>query len=442
MAKRPSIPIEVRREVLFEARHRCAVCGAPLPLEYAHIIAWRKTQDHSAENLIALCSIDHERADRENWGEGYLRRYKKQPWALAVNSSAPRSAVQNAIIELILSCDPEEMTERRRQLVLSMLAAYLEVPLDRVTFVSVMAANSSRVRFSVPADAAQRLIEGFESADPILTAILDDFELLAVRIVQATSKPPLLDERIAADRGMPAWYEAVSSEANMKMDRQKSNPFQFALALLRLAGALPNWAKVIAATGGVIAALSPFVLPWIGAERPLLLQAPFDVGTFYTPGNFMGDGAVCPECVEVNLAFQGKPRLGDSDGLCVRVAYSKPAGKGFAGIYWTSPSPNWGEHPGRKVVGATRISFWAAGERGGEVVEFKAGGIVKSPGKPFFDSFLASRGMVRLESDWRRYELDLKECDLKDVIGAFAWSAAANWNPRPLVFYLDDIRYE
>jgi hypothetical protein len=145
--------------------------------------------------------------------------------------------------------------------------------------------------------------------------------------------------------------------------------------------------------------------------------------------------------VEINAAFSGKSRPGNSKGYCIRISYLKPAGKGFAGVYWAEPAHNWGEVPGRKVLGASRVSFWAAGENGGEVVEFMAGGI-RSPGKPFFDSFSATLGQKRLEKEWRRFEIDLKECSLSDVIGAFAWSAAANWNPSPLVFYLDDIRYE
>ena len=69
MSNRPAIPIDIQREVLFEARYRCAVCCEPTPLERAHIDPWRKTQDHSAPNLIALCANCHTRADKEMWGE-------------------------------------------------------------------------------------------------------------------------------------------------------------------------------------------------------------------------------------------------------------------------------------------------------------------------------------------------------------------------------------
>ncbi len=45
MSNRPAIPIDIRREVLFEARHRCAVCCEPTPLERAHIHPWSKSKD-------------------------------------------------------------------------------------------------------------------------------------------------------------------------------------------------------------------------------------------------------------------------------------------------------------------------------------------------------------------------------------------------------------
>ena len=210
---------------------------------------------------------------------------------------------------------------------------------------------------------------------------------------------------------------------------------------------LPNWGKVIAAIGLLITVFSPFV-PLIERRievlttKPQPLQAPFDVTKYYRPGGFMGDGEICANCVEINDAFQGKPRTGNANGFCTRVTYAKAAGKGFAGVYWLWPDHNWGEQPGWKIVGASKVSFWAAGERGGEIVEFKAGGIVKSLGKLYYDSFEANLGKVRLDAEWRHYEIDVKSYNLADVIGAFAWSAASNWNSSPLVFYLDDIRYE
>ncbi|ESR26267.1 type I restriction endonuclease [Lutibaculum baratangense] len=177
---RPAIPAETKREVLFEARHHCAVCCEGLPLEYAHIIPWRDTQDHSAENLIALCANCHERADKENWGARYLKKYKQDPCILARGVPPPMTPDQKAMIDLIVARDPDSMTERERLRLVSMVAAYAGVAVSNVSVVSVTSANSSRVRISLPREGAERLLRGFRDADPRLQAFLGEADLVRV----------------------------------------------------------------------------------------------------------------------------------------------------------------------------------------------------------------------------------------------------------------------
>jgi TIR domain-containing protein/HNH endonuclease len=78
----PRIPADIERQVLIEAGHRCAVCGAELPLDRAHIIAWSRSNNSSVENLLCLCANCHRRAETEGWGEEALRQYKKRPWVI------------------------------------------------------------------------------------------------------------------------------------------------------------------------------------------------------------------------------------------------------------------------------------------------------------------------------------------------------------------------
>ena len=75
------------------------------------------------------------------------------------------------------------------------------------------------------------------------------------------------------------------------------------------------------------------------------------------------------------------------------------------------------------------------------MVEFKAGGI-EAVGRPYRDSFSASAGRLVLTTDWQHYDIPLQRLDLSVVIGGFAWIAASIENTGPIVFYLDDIRYE
>ena len=63
---RDIIPAQVKRAVLVEAGHRCAIptCRATTT-EIAHIVPWAETQDNSFENLIALCPNCHTRFDQK-----------------------------------------------------------------------------------------------------------------------------------------------------------------------------------------------------------------------------------------------------------------------------------------------------------------------------------------------------------------------------------------
>ncbi|MDP3297127.1 MAG: hypothetical protein Q8N09_05975 [Thermodesulfovibrionia bacterium] len=170
------------------------------------------------------------------------------------------------------------------------------------------------------------------------------------------------------------------------------------------------------------------------------LQAPFDMTLFFYPSGWMGDGEYGTRYIQLNTAFKECNRTGDTDGLCIKISY-QPNKKGWAGIYWQYPDSNWGDQRGRRIMGDRRIIFWAKGERGGEVVEFKAGGI-NAPNKPYRDSFEVFRGRIVLTGEWRRYEISLSGQDLSNVIGAFAWVASRDTNPGGVTFYLDDIRYE
>ena len=100
MSTRPAVPTDVSRQVLFEARHHCAVCCTPLPLERAHIVPWHKTHDHSVANLLALCANCHTRADSEGWGEATLYSYKLNPCIVVANNSfKPASPFQKVLVD-------------------------------------------------------------------------------------------------------------------------------------------------------------------------------------------------------------------------------------------------------------------------------------------------------------------------------------------------------
>lgn len=74
---RPAIPADLKRKILVEAGHRCAIPTCRyIKVEIHHIIPWNKCKEHSYDNLIALCPNCHSLADRNEIDRKSLRMYK------------------------------------------------------------------------------------------------------------------------------------------------------------------------------------------------------------------------------------------------------------------------------------------------------------------------------------------------------------------------------
>jgi hypothetical protein len=131
-----------------------------------------------------------------------------------------------------------------------------------------------------------------------------------------------------------------------------------------------------------------------------------------------------------------------SGTTCIRVVYTgaTPQGKGWAGVYWQDPQNNWGTLPGGYNLSRfPHLSFWVRGEKGGEKIEFKMGGLTG----PYGDSVqpAVSTGVITLTTSWQQVRLNLIGYDLTHIIGGFVWVTNTTENPRGAIFYLDDILY-
>jgi len=155
----------------------------------------------------------------------------------------------------------------------------------------------------------------------------------------------------------------------------------------------------------------------------------------FIPSGWMGDYGD----LRYDGACKEDPYLGDS---CIKITYSGKTSQGarWAGIYWQNPANNWGNVDlGYDLSKATKLTFWARGEKGGErIEEFKVGGIMGE----FSDSDSASIGPVILNKDWTQYTIDLRGKDMSYIIGGFCWTTNIDTNPEGAVFYLDEIKYE
>ena len=78
MMSRSNIPAELKRRVLCEAGHRCAIprCREIIEVDIHHIVPWSKCKEHNYENLIALCPNCHRLTDKGRIDRKSLKIYK------------------------------------------------------------------------------------------------------------------------------------------------------------------------------------------------------------------------------------------------------------------------------------------------------------------------------------------------------------------------------
>ena len=156
----------------------------------------------------------------------------------------------------------------------------------------------------------------------------------------------------------------------------------------------------------------------------------------YVPSGFMPDG----KCVKFNDTWTKDCHSAPS---CMKVEYDVACSKEnqkWAGVYWLNPPNNWGKTKGGfNLTGASKLTFWAKGEKGGErLEEVKMGGLTGD----YPDSDTAVIGPIFLTPEWKQYTIDLRGKDLSFISGGFAWSTNVEVNPQECTFYLDDVQYE
>jgi hypothetical protein len=156
-------------------------------------------------------------------------------------------------------------------------------------------------------------------------------------------------------------------------------------------------------------------------------------GNHFIPSGWMGDTSD----LLYSDAETNKPRSGRS---CIKVGYKGQGGSGWAGIFWQNPANNWGAraNSGFDLSKYSKLTFWARGEKGGEVLsEVKVGGIKGD----FPDSDeVVSRNLI-LSDQWTQYSIDLEGRDMSYIIGGFCVVFSKNSNPSGATVYLDDIAF-
>ena len=177
----------------------------------------------------------------------------------------------------------------------------------------------------------------------------------------------------------------------------------------------------------------------LGQEQRPPQKLPFSIygdhPDHFVPSGYMGDTSD----IIVIGNYTKDPARGKA---CMKIKYGGKAAQGnkWAGVYWQDPANNWGtvKGGGYNLTGAKKLKFFARGEKGGEMLEFKTGGVSGE----YPDSFRAEAPIVSLTPEWQEYEIDLTDQDLTTVIGGFVFAVARDKNPDGCVFYLDEVRFE
>jgi hypothetical protein len=191
---------------------------------------------------------------------------------------------------------------------------------------------------------------------------------------------------------------------------------------------------------GTFVALAMFVTSSGTIHGQQADKAHIDIANLFTPSGWMGDGEYARKSIDFTGTDSTNPH---SLPHAIRVTYTFGPKK-WGGIYWQNLPDNWGDKPGNDYSGKgfSKVTFWARGAVGGEVVEFKVGGIDDAK-KKHRDSLTATMGRVTLNKEWKQYQIELGKQDLRSVIGGFCWVASADYNAKPsITFYLDDVMLE
>lgn len=173
---------------------------------------------------------------------------------------------------------------------------------------------------------------------------------------------------------------------------------------------------------------------------------PYQVDSLHIASGYMGDGATPGAIAEDPTMSCMTSRPTGAVGKCHKFTYTPvTGGPGWAGVYWQFPVNNWGMQAGKRVApGATKITFFAAGAKGGEDVKF----IVGENTTALYTDGASGSTEAMLTTTMTKYTIDITGQMYDGVIGAFGWTAAApagagaDAAPISITFTVDSIQWE
>lgn len=151
--------------------------------------------------------------------------------------------------------------------------------------------------------------------------------------------------------------------------------------------------------------------------------------TLWYPTGYMGNTG----SISVDGKSTENPRTGST---CMKVSYM--AKDNWVGIQWQNPPNDWGDKPGGyNLSKAKTLSFYARGKYGEEKVSFYAGGMSKAK---YGDTDKVEKKDIILTREWKKYYIPLEGSDFSHIKTGFGFVLGGQG--APVIFYLDDIKYE
>lgn len=167
----------------------------------------------------------------------------------------------------------------------------------------------------------------------------------------------------------------------------------------------------------------------VNYKLPLYVYADEKPQPWYFSG-WMGNH----QTLSIDDKYTFEPHSGET---CMKVSLDGPCG--WAGVVWQHPANDWGDKEGGyNLTEAKKITFWAKGEFGGEIVDFGLG--ILGSDKKYHDTAKAELKGIKLKANWKKYTMKLKGKDLSCIKTPFYWTLGGARDN--VTFYLDDIRFE
>ena len=181
----------------------------------------------------------------------------------------------------------------------------------------------------------------------------------------------------------------------------------------------------------------------------------------FTPYGWMSDSTNLTGLINVDIECRERPNtVFKSTGIpekerCIRIKVTWDVDATWASIAFISgpDKPAWwgdtnkGKYYNLSTLAKKKLTFYARGEHGDEVIKTQIGAL---SGKPFGDSlakpFVSDE--VKLTKDWTRHEVDLSALPAAELahvcngFGVLVERASQTGSPTETIIYIDDVYFE